>query len=557
MRHLKEHPVNYPTPRSDGWFLRFIYFLVGVDTEILARCPQRDRGNILTIGYLLIGVWFWQLIVVSVALHVGLAQPGEFRAEFVGLAALVATLVLLFDSYLVRASWETTGLEQLNRAGMRIPMPWSAKLKNVAFMGVRAGVTVLLALLTGSLMSLMLFSKDVEKQLAAAATEKNSPLVQAIGRRFDTETRRLEAEREQQLAAIAKADADGSALRQSVLNQIPVDPEIGLVTDRVRDILRRREAAERRLTQVSAVARDASGSTRVAIARRNLDALNRDVAAAQERLSALQNRRDGAAQRLTGTADGRLKDTKAVRDAAELRVRTLDAAIAKRTESREASIRDALVRDPGYASPDDGLLSRLKALKALTADPFIFWTVLLLDAVFVAIELAAVLSKVMTFVPAAYALKLAVETVKLGHGAREELAKLLGLDLPPPPASPTGSPASGAAEEHGPSPDRPVASDRDSESDGHDKPDGRSDTNVDDLDDRLFAGARAAQARQNAMDKAKAKAASGKGNTAVEAKAPGAPDQHSAPFRRGPGRPPGSPNKPKANGVAPPETSEE
>lgn len=541
----------------DGWFLRFIYFLVGVDTEILARCPQRDRGNILTIGYMLIGVWFWQLIVVSVALHVGLAQPGELRWEFVGLAALVATLVLLFDSYLVRASWEATGQEQLSRAGMRLPVPWSSKLKNAAFMAVRAGVTVLLALLTGSLMSLMLFSKDVGGQLVAAATEKNSALVQTIGTRFDTETRRLEAEREQQLAAIAKADADGSALRQSVLSQVPVDPEIGLVTDRIRDLTRRREAAERRLTQVSAFARDAGGATRVAVTRRNLEVLIRDLAAAQERLSALQTRREGAAQRLTGTVDGRLKDTVAARDAAELRVRQLDTAIAKRTESREASIRDTLVRDPGYAPPDDGLLGRLKALKGLTADPFIFWTVLLLDAVFVAIELATVLSKVMTFVPAAYALKLAVETVKLGHVAREELAKLLGLDTPPPPASPTGSSTSAGAGEHGPAPDRPAASDRDNQSNDRDRPHDHGDISVEDLDDRLFAGARAARARQEALDKAKAKAFSRTGDPATGAQQPAAPDQQSVPFRPGPGRPPGSTNKPKPNGTASLETSEE
>ena len=209
----------------DSWFLRLICFLVGIDREMLPRCPPRDRGNILTIGWL-IGVWAWQLIIISVALHVGLAQPGEYRPELVGLAALVATLVLLFDSYLVRASWQATGEEQLARAGLHLPAPWSARLKGASFLVVRLGVTLLLALLTGSLTSLILFKKDVGGQITAVAAERNAPLVQALGMRFDEETGRLQLERGQLLTMLGQADRDASALRQSVLTHLPADPEI-------------------------------------------------------------------------------------------------------------------------------------------------------------------------------------------------------------------------------------------------------------------------------------------------------------------------------------------
>ena len=72
---------------------RIMSFLVGADGTLLASCPPGDRDNVATIGWLLIGVWIWQVIVLSVALHVGLAPDGAIRPAYVALAVLVATLV--------------------------------------------------------------------------------------------------------------------------------------------------------------------------------------------------------------------------------------------------------------------------------------------------------------------------------------------------------------------------------------------------------------------------------------------------------------------------------
>lgn len=537
----------------DGWFSRFINFLVGVDPELLARCPARDRGNVLTIGYLLIGVWIWQVVVISVALHVGLARPGEYRAEFIALAALVATLVLLFDSYLVRASWQATGEEQLARAGLHLPAPWSARLKGVSFFVVRLGVTFLLALLTGSLMSLILFKKDVEGQIAAVAAERNAPLVQALGARFDEDTGRLKVEQGQLLTVVATADSDASRLRQSVLTQMPADPEIGLATERVRELIRRRDVAEQQvavLRRTSAGNGDSDEGARLATARRNLAVMVRDLGAAQQRLTNLQARRDAAATRLTGTVDARLQDNKASRDAAKARLGELDAAIARRAETREAAIQGALLRDPGYVPPDDGLLARLRALKTLTADPFIFWSVLLLDAVFVAIELAAVLSKVMTFVPAAYALMLVTEGAKAGQRAKEELVEALKLDTsegkPAPLASDPRQPSRGSAASF--HPDAAAGPNQQSaeRGDGYTAEQGGGD---DELDARLAEGARAAEARREAMAKNRSKPAEGTANGGSDGDTE-SPNHLADPARRGPGRPPGSKNRPKPNGTS-------
>lgn len=229
---------------------RLMSFLVGADGNLLARCPPGDRDNVATIGWLLLGVWVWQVIVLSVALHVGLAPDGAIQPAYVGLAMLVATLVLLFDSYIVRASWLATGSEQLARSGLQLPQPWTTQIKNAFFMILRLGMTLLLALLPGSLMSLMFFRKDIDARIDAIAARANAPLVAVASERFDAETARLKTERGTALAAVNAADADASALRQSVLREAEADPERGFLVERVRLLTRAREAAERRAAQL-------------------------------------------------------------------------------------------------------------------------------------------------------------------------------------------------------------------------------------------------------------------------------------------------------------------
>lgn len=335
--------------------LALLRFLVGVDRDLLAHCPKRDRDNVYTIGWLLIGVWLWQLVVLSVALHVGLARPGEILPSFVALAALVATLVLLFDSYIVRASWLTTGMEQLSRAGLGLPSPWGTRIKAALFMVVRLGVTVLLALLTGSLMSLILFDKDVTGRLRAIAAAANAPLVSVAAGRFDAGTSRLATERDQALAVVQTGDTDAGALRRSVLRELEKDPEIAVLSERVRALIRAREAVERRLRQTRGQVSvdDAAGPARLAAAQRALAVAARDLAAAQERLRAEQARRENAAMRFTGTVDGRLKEIAAAREAAARRMVELDSMLAQRAAIREGSIREAVLRDPAYTPPED------------------------------------------------------------------------------------------------------------------------------------------------------------------------------------------------------------
>ena len=403
---------------------------------------------------------------------------------------------------------------------------------------LRFGMTLLLALLTGSLMGLMFFRKDSDARIEAIAARANAPLVVVASERFDAETARLTTERGTALVAVNAADSDSSALRQSVLRETEADPERGFLVERVRLLTREREAAERRVAQAQrqAVGPDASGSAmaRLASARRQLEAVTRDLGAAQARLREMQARRDSREVRFTGTVEGRLKEVGDARQAAATRLAELDAAIAARASIREATIREAVLRDPAYTPKDDGLLARLKALADLTRDPYIFWAVIILDAFFVALELAAVLSKVTTFVPATYALLMVRGIAIAGQEVKEELIARLKLE------------DGGTSDGHGATvpimPEvEPVRLDPASPD-----PAAEAVAGAPALDDRLLEGARAAQKRQDILNAGHNKRP---GNGSYVSGGANPPPGSDDPVRRGPGRPPGAKNKPKPEQV--------
>src|SRR5262249_27671853 len=123
-----------------------------------------------------------------------------------------------------------------------------------------------------------------------------------------------------------------------------------------------------------------------------------------------------------------------------------------------------------FSPKDEGLLARLRALKKLTEDSWTAMMVLMLDLMFMGIELGAVMAKMLGFIPMQYSRELARQEILGAVTASKELADdirhaiaapgpdgktgaaKLGVRRPPP--GPTAAPIGAAAQ---PEPNPPAA----------------------------------------------------------------------------------------------------
>src|SRR5262245_52600159 len=138
-----EHPGDLP--HEFGFLRKAVLKVAAVDEDILRNCPLRDVHNALTIGWLLIIIWIWQSVLFSMVGHMMLARSGEWRFDVIAGAMLIATVILLVDSYvIVRSSWHLQGLAELKRGGLEFPEPVGAKIKNGLFITVRLKISTVL-----------------------------------------------------------------------------------------------------------------------------------------------------------------------------------------------------------------------------------------------------------------------------------------------------------------------------------------------------------------------------------------------------------------------------
>ena len=145
----------------------------------------------------------------------------------------------------------------------------------------------------------------------------------------------------------------------------------------------------------------------LARAQRRFDAATAGRAAARARLTEAERRALSLTQGRDTLLTGQLAALEAQRRQDLDRLAEAEAEHRTMLDGRAATIRTTVAADPAYVAPDDGLLTRLRALKALTADPWVGAVVFLLEVFFAGIELAAVFAKLLSFVPATYATRLA------------------------------------------------------------------------------------------------------------------------------------------------------
>lgn len=382
---------------------RMICALVGVDPDLMATCPPRDRDGVRLLAALMTLVWLWQSAIFAAVAHLMLARPSEIRPDLIAGAGLLATIILLLDSYVVmRPSWTGFGHEELRRGGLAIRLPVLARVKSGVFLALRLALSAVIGTLVALFVSLILYGKDIGGQLAAEHAAHNAPVIAAATRRVDDRIARNVGSQADLRARIAAADRTADGLRHGLAER--ADPATaGAATELARaERIRERAEAEVRQRRRADGASPARAQSRLGAATAARDAARVRLTEAERRALPLAQGRDTVLTGQLGALDAQRRQDLDRLAVAEIEQRTM-------VDGWTAAVRAAVAADPAYAAPDDGLLARLRALKALTADPWVGAVVFLLEMFFAGIELAAVFAKLLSFVSTTYATRLARE----------------------------------------------------------------------------------------------------------------------------------------------------
>lgn len=432
------------TRQTFNTFTRFQIWLTGTDPVLLARCPARDIGNVKTIAWLMMGVWIWQTTMFALVAHMMLARAGDIRPALIATAMLIATLILLIDSYMImRSSWYVHGLEELKRGGLGIQVSLAARIKSWMSLAVRLFISLVLAMLIALFCAVLLFGKDISKDIESAYQQQNARLMAAVTARIDNELKKMADAVAAATAVMTRLNDDEASLRRIIVDPAVTDAEMKLTLDRIARLEGVKRNAERALTEAEAFAanelggiRGAPGNSgipgsgpvrraaeeRLQAARRASENAGRELTAAQARLRELQELSAASARRRADTAAQKLADVTRDRPIAQTRLTALEEEYRTMSARREQAIQAALEADPAYLPKDDGLLARVRVLKQMMNDPWVFTIVVLFDLAFFALELAAVLSKITTFVPASYSVELAYEDYLRAYSYAQALA---------------------------------------------------------------------------------------------------------------------------------------
>ena len=449
--------------RAFGLIMRGVCWLAGVDPEILARCPARDVGNVRTVTGLLLGVWLWQSALFAMVGHMMLARPGEISVAIVLAGVGLATIMLLIDSYvIVRSSWTFQGLAELKRGGLEIPGTLGAKAKNGVFFLVRLFVSLVMAQLMAVFLGILLFSKDIAADLDRQYHELNSSLISAQAEKLDARIAGLRKEQGNIAEQVKSLEDEKQGLRRNVLNPLADDPEIRIAVARAEELGDEKANAEQELSQARAFAtnelagiKGAPGNTgivgsgpvrraaeeRIRNAERAVAMIAAQLSEADARLAKLRSESEAPGAEKKATAAVSLEQASSSASALAAKLQGIEDELRAKSDNREALIRQAVMDDPSFVGREDGFLARFMALKRLTSDMSVLAVVLLLDAALFGIELAAVLAKMATFIPATYATLLARDDYLRAHRMAHELAQsidaLYGKKEPPEPDAPS------------------------------------------------------------------------------------------------------------------------
>jgi hypothetical protein len=404
--------------------------------ELRDQSPPGDISNLKRQGLSFVFMLAWLTVVASNALRVTLSPTGELRFSDVALGLLVASMVVLLDLTLfVSASHYTQGLTQAAHTGQfRPPLIRGAKAKASLLLAVRIGIAVATANVAATSVSLEIYNKEIHAQITRDHVRQNAPIIAQATNRVEENIRSSEGRRQALAASIAKSKEEVARLGTTVVEPRVSDPELSTAIDALgRAQAAKAEAESAVLEAKSAMADELDGTLRaprrggpsrsgrsgqgpkyraavqrLQAAEAQLQTATGAAAAAEAKIAAIRNGNALEVDRKTGAARARMADLNRQLADEVRQLSEMTAEYRTRSADRDRLVQEAVRNDPNYIPREEGLLTRLKALRELMNEPAVAAMVYLLDFLLVLLELAAVLGVSLKFTPSTYA-RLVVE----------------------------------------------------------------------------------------------------------------------------------------------------
>ena len=470
--------------RRFGAFTRFQCRIAGVDAELMEECPDRDLSNVKTLFWLLAAVWLWQFALFTAVAHMMLSRPDHLRPELFAAGAVLASIILLIDSYvIVRTSWSLQGMKELARGGLELGSTFAARFKNGLFVSLRVLVTIGMAQLLALFLAILMFGKDIQADLDRRFREFNGDLIGKITAQVDGVIGALADDQKATAGLLAAAVTEESMLRRTSVDPTSDDPEVKLGVERASQLNASKVELERELSEAQKFAADelagvknSKGNSgrpgegpvrraareRVANAQAKVASAAREFAATEERISKARDKAAAGSDARRDAALGKLSSSTSSREKLEKRLGEIETALATHRDSREQMIRDRVEADPSFVGLGNGFLANYQALQRIAKeDESVVPVILLLDFVLFSIDLAAVLAKLATFIPSTYATLLAATDLRVAYGTAqgvaadiEEMLKPHTKETSEPPSYPSDTPPDTSRPNHDDDPER-------------------------------------------------------------------------------------------------------
>jgi Domain of unknown function (DUF4407) len=421
-------PINQsPLAKARGLMKLFIK-ITGVDEETLETCPRHDWDTVRALGEIMILTWIYQTALFALVGHQLFASRGQFRIDIVLVAMFIATFILSIDSFLFyRSGWHLSGIDHLLQGGLDIAVGLHARIKANVFLAVRLVLSVGIAQLTAVFVSLLIFAGDIHARIEDTYLKANAHLISPAAAPIDAEIKRETDAVGVQTERVNELTAQIAALRQHQVDPESGNPQIREAEAEVSRLTVEKTKAEEDVTKAEAFAANEYGGIRgapgnsglpgyglryraameqVTQARGRTQKIDADLTAARARLDAL--RQPGSAANEIQRAHDQLPDFEKGVDAETAKLADLKKQFAALIAGREGAIRRAVENAPDHVGYDDGFLARIRVLGQIAGeDGKIASVIILIDIVSFGFELAAVLAKVTSYVPTAYAAFLA------------------------------------------------------------------------------------------------------------------------------------------------------
>jgi Domain of unknown function (DUF4407) len=446
-------------------FTKLLTMIAGVDDETLRQCPPQDASSINAVSILLLGTFFYSATVFSAISHRLFAEPGHLDVRLIATSVAISAFIVAIDSYVfLRCSWFESGVTELARGGLDISGGSNARIKGTVFLSVRVGLSLCLALLTGTFFSLIVFDKDINARIEYTYQVANAAIVREATSLVDGEIKRATDAVSAETAQIAALSDQITSLRQNEIDSVPSNPDLQPAQREIDQLISQKADADAAVlkaqsfeaSELGGIKQSADNSghagngprhkaalQEVENARNHVQQVTEALNAARGRLDTLRKTFSSANEAVKQRAQSRLPAYEINRNEENAKLASLKDRLADLTNGRNDAIRKAVESAPNYVPHNTGFLAQIIALEQIAnEDGKVASVILLFDLVSVGFELAAVLAKVMAYCPTMYAAIVARDVyMRAVRIVDEMMAELNGG--PKPEAEPLDNPTFG------------------------------------------------------------------------------------------------------------------